>query len=212
MGNENTCHSRFGGLIIIVALRCKIKWKLWLNARFFCENICHICHMNYLCRRVWVDPVVDKGKLYQDNTYAPSMSILQRHILQKGMWTTIVHNGGTLHVKRKHNADTTKCYYLQTNLQSCQKWNNECGVFSFLQEMIGNNVCSIQVRRDNTQSFSFNQYPFISPEKEALQQICLLRVRSYTNCSISIYSDLYIEKNREEGEMLREDQESFPIV
>jgi len=156
-----------------------------------------IANMNYFCRRVRVDPVADKGDLYQDDTSAPPVSILQRHILQKGIWTAIVHNGGTRHVMRKHIADTSRCYYLQTHLQSCQMWDDEHNVFSFLLKMIGNNICSIQVRKDDMQSSYFNQRLFISTGNEALQQICPLRVSGYTNCSTIVYSDLYIEKRRE---------------
>jgi len=42
-------------------------------------------NVNYFCRQVRVDLVVDKGDLYQDDTSAPPVSILQRHILQKGI-------------------------------------------------------------------------------------------------------------------------------
>jgi len=133
------------------------------------------------CRWVWVDLVADKGDLYQDDTSALPVSILQRHVLQEGIWTAIVHNGGTLHVKRKHSGDTSRCYYLQRHLQSSQMWDDERSVFNFLQEIIGNNVCSIQVRRDDTQSFSFNQHLFISLGNEALQQICPLCVSRFTN-------------------------------
>ena len=107
------------------------------------------------------------------------------------------------------SVDPSRCHYLQIHLKACQIWDDERSVFSFLQEMIGNNVRSIKVRRDDTLSFSSNQHPFISPENEASQQICLLRVNNDIDCSTSVYSDLYIEKNRG-GEKLREDRESFP--
>lgn len=157
-----------------------------------------IANMNYFYRRVWVDPVVDKGYLYQDDTSAPPVSILQRHILQKMLWTSIEHNGGTHHVKRKQNVDTSRCYYLQTHLQSIQMWDDDHQiVFSFLQEMMGNNIHSIQVWRDDTQSSSINQCLFVSTGNEALQQIFPLCVSGYINCSTIVYSDLYIEKGRE---------------
>ena len=41
-------------------------------------------NMNYLCRRILVDPVANKGDVCQDDTFAPPMSILQKRSLQKG--------------------------------------------------------------------------------------------------------------------------------
>jgi len=58
-----------------------------------------IADMNYFCRQIRVDPVTDKWKLYQEDTYAPPVLILQKHTLQKGIRTAIVHNESTLCVQ-----------------------------------------------------------------------------------------------------------------
>lgn len=56
-----------------------------LFVRIFFIFIIIIANMNYLCRQVQVDLVVDKGDLYEDDTSAPLVSILKKHILQKGI-------------------------------------------------------------------------------------------------------------------------------
>lgn len=48
------------------------------------------------------------------------------------------------------NVDTSRRHYLHIYLKACQMWDDERNVSSFLQEMIGNNVRSIQVWIDDT--------------------------------------------------------------
>lgn len=84
------------------------------------------------------------------------MSILQRHTPQERdmeppqciMEAHSMLSGGT-----PDSADPSSCCYLQIHLKACQMFDDERSVFICLQEIIGNNVQSIQARRDGLQSF-----------------------------------------------------------
>ena len=57
---------------------------LGLFVSMFAIFLTIIADMNYFCRKIQVDSVMDKCELYQDDTSAPLVSILQRHTLQEG--------------------------------------------------------------------------------------------------------------------------------
>jgi len=139
-------------------------------------------NMNYLCRRILVDPVANKGDVCQDDTFAPPMSILQKRSLQKGGWTATMHNGGTLYVEREANHWSTKSHSLQINLKACQMWDDERDIFSFLQEMTWNNSHPTQVQWNDKQTF------FVPPlGSRTLQQRWLRCVNS-----LMAHSPLYV--------------------
>ena len=86
------------------------------------------------------------------------MSILQRHTPQERdmeppqciMDAHSMLSGGT-----PDSADPSSCCYLQIHLKSCHIFDDEHNVFICLQEIVGNNVQSMQVWRDDLQSFFF---------------------------------------------------------
>lgn len=107
------------------------------------------------------------------------------------------------------SVDPSKCHFLQIHLKACQMWDDEHSVFSFLQEMIGNDSHSTQVQRNDTQSFSFNHHLFVPQETKRSSRYTFY-VSAVTLTVLCRHILICIFKRKRKLKRSREDQEPWP--
>lgn len=75
--------------------------------------------MNYLCRRIQVDLVADKGDTFQEDTSAPRCRYRKSVVCRKEDEPPQRIMEARSVSKGKHNTDPPRCHSLQMDLKAC---------------------------------------------------------------------------------------------